>query len=33
LASRYGVSLQALKAANPEAAGGVRAGQKINIPK
>ena len=33
LASRYGVSLQALKAANPGAAGGVRSGQKINIPK
>jgi LysM repeat protein len=33
LASRYGVSLQALKAANPAAAGGVRSGQKINIPK
>jgi hypothetical protein len=33
LASRYGVSLPALKAANPGAAGGVRAGQKIDIPK
>jgi LysM repeat protein len=33
LASRYGVSLQALKAANPAATGGVRSGQKINIPK
>jgi LysM repeat protein len=33
LANAYGVSLQALKAANPGSAGGVRAGQKINIPK
>ena len=33
LATQFGVSLQALKAANPGAAGGVRAGQKINIPK
>lgn len=33
LASRYGVSVQALKAANPGAAGGVRSGQKISIPK
>jgi LysM repeat protein len=32
LASKYGVSLKELKAANPSAAGGVRAGQKIIIP-
>jgi tetratricopeptide (TPR) repeat protein len=33
LASRYRVSLAALKAANPSAANGVRAGQKIKIPQ
>lgn len=32
LASRYGVPLKDLKAANPGAANGVRSGQKINIP-
>jgi tetratricopeptide (TPR) repeat protein len=32
LAAKYGVPLKELKAANPSAAGGVRAGQKINIP-
>ena len=33
LASRYGVTLQALRSVNPGAARGVRAGQKITIPK
>jgi LysM repeat protein len=33
LAAHYGVSLGELKAANPSAARGVRAGQKIVIPK
>ncbi len=32
LARRYGVSLSALRAANPGSARGVRAGQKVNIP-
>jgi LysM repeat protein len=32
LARRYGVSLEAMKAANPSAARGVRAGQKITVP-
>jgi LysM repeat protein len=32
LADNYGISLKELKAANPAAANGVRAGQKIIIP-
>jgi LysM repeat protein len=33
LARRYGVSVSALRAANPGTARGVRSGQKINIPE